>query len=288
MKVTGFSFIKNAIKYQYPVVEALQSILPLCDEIVVAVGDSEDDTRSLVSSIDPKIRIIDTTWNTELREDGKALADETNKAFRAIDNNADWCFYIQGDEVVHENDYNEIQKAMHAYKDQKNVDGLLFKYRHFYGSFDYIGVSSKWYKREIRIIKNDKSIFSYRDAQGFRKANNQKLNVKPLNAYIHHYGWVREPEKMSRKQTDFGKLWGGAEWQPPKVYEAFDYKEQIDALQKFKGTHPKVMQQRIANMNWQFDYDISYNKLHIKEKFKNLVEQITGRRPFDHNNYKIV
>src|SRR5687768_5523552 len=81
MKVTGFSFIKNAIKYQYPVVEAIQSILPLCDEVVVAVGQSEDDTRNLVASIDPvKIKIIDTVWDDSLREGGRVLAVETDKA----------------------------------------------------------------------------------------------------------------------------------------------------------------------------------------------------------------
>src|SRR5215216_6634011 len=102
MKVTGFSFIKNAIKYQYPIVEALQSILPLCDEVVVAVGASEDDTRELVASIDPqKIKIVDTVWDDHLREGGKVLAVETDKAFKAISSDTDWCFYIQGDEVLH-------------------------------------------------------------------------------------------------------------------------------------------------------------------------------------------
>jgi hypothetical protein len=289
MKVTGFSFIKNAIKYQYPIVESLQSILPLCDEVVVAVGDSEDGTRELVAGIDPqKIRIIDTVWDDSLREGGRVLAVETEKAFRAIARDTDWCFYIQGDEVLHEDGYDEIRKAMHTWKDKKDVDGLLFKYRHFYGSFDYIGVSSKWYKREIRIIRNDPNIFSYRDAQGFRKGNNEKLRVKPLNAWIHHYGWVRAPETMHEKQYNFSKHWSGDNWQPQKVYEAFDYQSHIDALEKFRGTHPKVMQQHIAAMNWKFDYDLSYNRLPVKEKFKNLVEKITGQRPFDHNNYRIV
>lgn len=290
MKVTGFSFIRNAVKYQYPIAEALQSILPLCDEVVVAVGASEDNTRELVASIDPqKIKILDTVWDDSLREGGRVLAVETDKAFKAIGADTDWCFYIQGDEVVHEDGYEEIRKAMHAWKDHKNVDGLLFKYRHFYGSFDYVGNSSKWYKKEIRIIKNDKNIFSYRDAQGFRKGANEKLRVKPLNAYVHHYGWVREPQAMYQKQHDFGRLWGGENWEPQKVYETpFDYTAETDVLEKFTGTHPKVMQPRIDRMNWKFDYDLSHNKLKPKEKFKNFVEKLTGKRPFDHNNYKIV
>lgn len=292
MKVSGFSFIRNAVKYQYPVTEALRSILPLCDEVVVAVGNSGDGTRELVTSIDPrKIKVIDTSWDESLREGGRVLAMETNKAFKAITADTDWCFYIQGDEVLHEDGYEEIEKAMRTWKDHKEVDGLLFKYRHFYGSFDYVGVSSKWYKREIRIIKNDQRIYSYKDAQGFRKGNNEKLRVKPLNAFIHHYGWVREPDVMHSKQYDFGKLYHGEEWNSDeikKIYSGdFDY-SQIDALEKFNGTHPKVMQPRIDRVNWTFDYDPSHNKLKPKERFKNFIERLTGSRPFDHNNYKII
>jgi hypothetical protein len=288
MKVSGFSFIRNAIKYQYPIVEALQSILPLCDEVVVAVGKSDDGTRELVAAIDPKIRIVDTVWNDNLIEGGAVLAEETGKAFSAVSADSDWCIYIQGDEVLHENGYEEIKTAMAKWKDDKNVDGLLFRYRHFYGSYDYIGVSSRWYKNEIRIIKNDKSIFSYRDAQGFRKGNNKKLNVKPLNAYIHHYGWVREPEAMFSKTHDFGKLWMGDDWEPQKTYEAFDYSKYVDGLSKFQGKHPSVMQERVNSMNWKFEFDVSFEKLKPKEKLKNWIEKISGRRPFDHNNYKIV
>src|SRR5687767_208977 len=102
MYVTGFSFIKNAVRFQYPIAEALRSILPLCDEVVVAVGDCNDGTRELVASIDPKIRIIDTVWDESVQEGGRVLAVETNKAFAAVSERADWCIYIQGDEVLHE------------------------------------------------------------------------------------------------------------------------------------------------------------------------------------------
>jgi hypothetical protein len=289
MKVTGFSFIRNAEKFQYPIVEALQSILPLCDEVVVAVGNSVDNTRNLVSAIDPeKIRIIDTVWDDSLRIGGSVLAVETNKAFNAIGDGADWCIYIQGDEVLHESGYEEIRAAMHQWKDHKEVDGLLFKYRHFYGSFDYIGVSSNWYKREIRVVRNDKSIYSYKDAQGFRKGNNQKLRVKPLNAYIHHYGWVREPGVMFAKQQNFGSLYDREPGSERPVYVGeFDYSH-IDALERYQGQHPAVMQQLIEKMNWKFEHDISKNQVKLKDRFKNLFEKMTGRRPFDHNNYRII
>lgn len=291
MKVTGFSFIKNAVRFEYPIAEALRSILPLCDEVVVAVGNSDDNTRELVASVDPrKIRIIDTVWDDSLREGGKVLAVETNKAFQAISADTDWCVYIQGDEVMHEAGHDEVYSAMQKWKDNKEVDGFLFKYRHFYGSFDYIGMSSTWYRKEIRVVRNDKSIYSYRDAQGFRKGDNQKLNVKPLNAYIHHYGWVREPQAMQRKFNDFGKYWHGNQWleESTKKYTGnFDYSG-IDYLEKYTGTHPQVMQERIARMNWQFEYDLSYNKPRLKDRFRDVMEKLTGRRPFEYRNYRIV
>lgn len=288
MKVSGFTFIKNAVQFDYPVTEAIRSILPLCDEMIVAAGDSTDDTRDLISGIgSEKIRIIDTVWDPALREGGAVLADETNKAFRAITGNPDWCLYIQGDEVVHEKYHDTIRKGMRQWKDNPEVDGLLFKYKHFYGSFDYVASSSKWYRNEIRIIRNNSSIYSYRDAQGFRKENDKKLRVKALDAYIYHYGWVRPPQIMMDKTRNFGNYWGG-----DRVTEAFtrlnsgdfDY-SQIDALEKFTDTHPLVMQERIQRMNWAFDYDLSYNKLTVKDRFKNIMEKWTGIRPFDYKNY---
>ncbi len=138
MKVTGFSFIRNGIKLDYPIVEAIQSILPICDDFVVAVGNSEDDTLALIRSIDPdKIRIIETVWDDSLRENGAVLAVETNKAFQAISENSDWAFYIQGDEVIHEQYLPVIQATMLNYKDDIRVEGLLFNYQHFYGSYDF-------------------------------------------------------------------------------------------------------------------------------------------------------
>lgn len=290
MKISGFTFIRNAIQFDYPVVEAIKSILPVCDEVVVAVGKSEDDTLALVRGIDPKVRIVESEWDDTLKQGGQVLAVETNKAFGAVAADSDWCIYIQGDEAIHERYHDTVVAAMQRYKDDTAVDGLLFKYLHFYGSYDYVGNSSTWYRNEIRVIKNDRNIYSYKDAQGFRKGKNEKLNVKAIDAYIYHYGWVREPHAMQRKYNNFGRLWGADEWSDAaekKFTGAFDY-AQIDSIEKFKGSHPAVLQQRIARMNWAFDRDLSYNNLKLKDKLKNVVEMLTGKRPFDFKNYRIV
>jgi len=278
MKVSGFTFIRNAIKFDYPIVEAIRSILPLYDEIVVAVGNSEDETLQLIQNIDPKIRIIETIWDDSLREGGRTLAIETDKAVAAISPDVDWAFYIQGDEVMHEKYIPVVRIAMEEFKDNKSVEGLLFNYLHFYGSYDYVGTSISWYLDEIRIIRPRKDIFSYRDAQGFRKLPNEKLHVKKIDAYIYHYGWVKPPEKMQLKQESFHKMWHDDTWMEENIKKtnAFDYKENIDALALFKDTHPAVMQDRILQKNWKFDYDISFNKTKLKDRFKRIARKYLG------------
>jgi len=289
MKVAGFTIIRNAIKFDYPVVEAITCILPICDEFIVAVGNSEDDTLQLIKSINsPKIKIIETVWDDSLRQGGQVLAIETNKAFDAISKDVDWCFYIQSDECVHEKHLASIKEAMQKYKDDKQVEGLLFNYVHFYGTYNYVGNSRRWYRKEIRIIKNDKSIRSYKDAQGFRKTDNSKLKVKPISAEIYHYGWVKPPKAQQAKQENFHKMWHDDEWMKKNIarVEEFDY-SQIDSLEEFKGTHPKVIQERISAANWNFKFDKSQIKLTAKNKLLLFIEKTTGWKIGEYKNYKI-
>jgi hypothetical protein len=290
MKVAGFTIIRNAIKFDYPVIEAITSILPICDEFIVAVGNSEDNTLQLIKSINsPKIKIIETVWDDSLRQGGQVLAMETNKAFDAISKDVDWCFYIQSDECVHEKHLASIKEEMLKYTDDKEVDGLLFNYVHFYGTYNYVGNSRRWYRKEIRIIKNDKSIRSYKDAQGFRKIDNSKLNVKPISAEIYHYGWVKTPKAQQAKQEHFHKMWHDDEWMKKNIaqVEEFDY-SQIDSLEEFKGTHPLVFQNRVKAADWKFNFDKTQIKLSTKDKFLLFIEKTTGWKVGEYKNYKVV
>ena len=291
MKVSGFTFVRNAIKFDYPIVEAITSILPVCDEMIVAVGNSDDDTLGLIRSIDsPKIKIIETIWDDTLREGGKVLAVETNKALAAVSKDADWCFYIQGDEVVHEQYLPNIRKAMQDNLDDQEVDGLLFKYLHFYGSYQYVADAQRWYRQEIRIIRNQPNITSYRDAQGFRTITDKKLIVRWMDAYIYHYGWVKSPEIQKEKLKSSINFWANDHDAASikKHYENdFDYSE-IDSLTNFNGTHPKVMQARIERVNWQFDFDIREKKLSLKNRFRAWIEKLTGWRIGEYKNFKVI
>ncbi len=289
MKISGFTIIKNAVINDYPIVEAILSILPVVDEMVVLIGDSADETKQLIQHINhPKIKIFDSVWDSTLRSGGSVLAVETNKALQLIDKNSTWAFYIQADEVLHEQYLPAIRNACDRYASDKNVEGLLFNYLHFYGTYDYVGDSRKWYNKEVRIIRNDLSISSYKDAQGFRKQNN-KLQVKLIDAYIYHYGWVKSPEQMMKKRKEVGRFWVDDEGVKnfDQLPDEFNF-EEYDSIAAFTGTHPQVMLERIEKKNWQVNLDLNEKKFHIKDYLLYQFEKLTGIRLFDFKNYKLL
>jgi len=290
MKVAGFSFVKNAVLYQYPLLEAIKSVLPICDEFVIAVGKSDDGTLELIQNMnEPKIRIIETVWDETPKDGPHVLAVETNKAMAHISPEMDWAFYIQADEVVHEKYHENIKTAMLKFKDNEKVDGLLFNYLHFYGSYDYVATSSNWYNHEIRVVKNNPSIYSHGDAQGFRKNDNEKLHVKPIEAYIHHYGWTREPEALKKKQINFYSMYKD-EFGKPKDFEKtadnFEYEHFVNSIAPFKGSHPKVISELIEKKNWKFEYDISMSNKSLKDKTKEFLKKYLGINTY-YTNYII-
>ena len=297
MRVAGFSFIRNAVKYDFPVVEAITSALPLCDHFFMAVGRSDDDTAELIRKIAPgKITIIPTEWEEGLTRGGEVYASETNKAFDAIPAGYDWCFYIQGDEVLHEKYLAVVRESMERWLPFHDVEGLLFRYLHFYGDFDHVGDSRHWYRREVRIIRNDKSIRSYRDAQGFRKEK-QKIRAVPVDAAIYHYGWVRHPLYMQRKVDAVRRFYDDIteeEAQTPRQIhqggssQEFDYQGNYDALARFRGTHPQVMEERIKRLNWDAGIGDGMRKMSLRYRLLYHFEKLTGIRPFEFRNYTIV
>ena len=287
MKISGFSFVRNAIRYDYPFIESILSILPLCDEFVLAVGDSDDGTLDRIRSINSsKLKIIETVWDESLREGGQILAQQTSLALDHV--SGDWAFYLQGDEVIHENDLPKIREAMEQHDVNRSVEGLLFRYNHFYGSYEYIGDSRRWYRREIRVVRTGIGVRSWGDAQGFR-IDVRKLKVKSVDATVYHYGWVKSPEKQQAKQLNFNKYWHSDDWVKRNVGSGTDYDySQGGRLAKFAGTHPNAKKDRVANQDWHFAYDPSRVTIPFKERLLNFMEANIGWRIGEYKNYEVI
>lgn len=290
MKMTGVTIVRNAVLNNYPVVEAIQSVLPLVDEMIVSLDKGDDDSEALIRGIpSDKIKLHYSTWDMSLRQGGVVYAAETNKALDLVSADTDWILYIQADEVLHERDYDAIRAAAAGYLNQPKVQGLLFHYHHFYGTYDYVGDSRTWYLNEVRIIRNNPAIRSYKDAQGFR-IGKTKLQVKPANAGIYHYGWVKSPEQMMQKQKNIIRYYHPDDDKVAAYLQAPDFFDfnNFDSIARFEGTHPAVMQPRIAARNWQVTLDVNQKKLSRKKQFLYWVEKKTGRRLFDFRNYRLL
>ncbi|MGF7232607.1 glycosyltransferase family 2 protein [Arachidicoccus sp.] len=260
MKISGFTIVRNAIQYDFPIVESITSILNLVDEFVIALGDSSDETEQLVKSIaSDKIKIIHSNWDTsKYNKDGQVYAHQTDVALAAC--TGDWCFYIQADEVLHEDGIPIIKAACEKYLKEEAVDGFLLNYIWFFGSYDkYIDALHIAYPKEIRIIRNHPDIHSWRDAQSFRwmpnfdygdywqEKNTKKLNCIDLNAWLYHYSWSRDPRCLVAKKAEQNHMHWGSDMEVNEAY--FDYGN-LSLLPDFKGSHPEVMKERIEKMNW--------------------------------------
>lgn len=287
MTVSGFTFIRNGVKFDYPFLESIRSFLPVVDELVVAVGDSEDSTRELLLSLSsPKVKIIDTVWDPQLRSGGSILAQQTNVALDHI--TGDWGFYLQGDEVIHEKEQATIRQACLQALSLNRVEGLLFDYMHFYGGYQWLGNSRRWYRREVRIIRNGIGVRSWGDAQGFRRQG-QKLRVMPVDARIYHYGWVKPPKAQQEKQRSFHRLWHSDEKAERMVGEEVEYSyEDGGRLKRFTGAHPAVMLDRVKNQSWEFDYKPDQLKVPVKDRVLDAFEDITGIRVGEYKNYLLL
>ena len=270
MRISGFTFCRNAVHYDYPVVESIRSILPIVDEFIVNVGRCQDGTLELIRSIgDPKIHIVESVWDDTMRKDGLIYSQQTNVALSQC--SGDWAFYLQADEVIHEEDLPTIREAVTLNHQKPDVRGLLFRYLHFVG--DYWSVNPWFYHKAVRIIRNNGDVESCGDAVGFHlKVTGQYLQSGPpewlasSGARVFHYGWVKDPKVMLAKKQEQTKVYHGDE--PPlseaKLYDqdTFEF-EDYSILKEFQESHPAVMRSRLQAagrrgarrnrwLNWRF------------------------------------
>ncbi|MCB0705353.1 MAG: glycosyltransferase family 2 protein [Saprospiraceae bacterium] len=313
MRISGFTMAKNTSKLYYPIKEAIESILPICDEFVVALGDCDpdDQTEALIKSIgSDKIRIIHTVWDLEKYPRGMENAHQTDIAREAC--SGDWLFYLQADEVVHEKYLDTIVQACQTHLEDEEVEGFLFRYKHFFGNYAHYNDHHGWYPYEIRVVRNHPDIHSYISAQSFRripdfdglnyrqKENTFKLTVKKIDAEIYHYGWVRPPKLMQAKSKSLDGIHKGRAAMEEAYKEkapVFDYGN-MNWYKRFKGTHPRVMAPFIAQYDWEdelhFEKDYQINRppmKHEKIKYRVLtwIEQhlFGGRQLFGYSNWRI-
>ena len=261
MKVSAFTFIKNGQLLGYPFIQSIKSILPIVDEFIINVGLGEDNTLDEIEKInDPKIRIIQSHWNNNMKDRGFVYGQQ--KMVAQYNCTGDWAFYIEGDEIYHENDLDRIYMSMKEHLNNSDVEALVFDFYHFYGNGNSYLDSPGWYRAEARIIKN--SLRTYAPDGLFwlvldSNKNGRYPKAKHTGAKCYHYGWVRSEHQMNLKSEKVQKYWGGNA-------KKIDYSKMDQSIiREFKGTHPKIIQNWLPNDIELFKADPSY-KLTNKQK----------------------
>lgn len=261
MTISAFTFIKNGQILGYPFLQSIQSVLPIVDEFVINIGESEDDTLELIKNLkNPKIRIIESKWNDKMQDRGYVYGQQ--KMIAQFNCTGDWAFYLEGDEIVHENDLNSIKQACENHLKNPDVEAIVFNYYHFYGNANTYLWSPGWYRRAPRIIKN--SIRSYApDGLFWLILDKNKVGRYPkailCDAHIYHYGWVRSEEQMNLKSQKVQQYWS-------KQHQKINYKA-IDSyiFKEFKGTHPRIVQEWLPKEQGLFESNTTHT-LSKKEK----------------------
>jgi glycosyltransferase involved in cell wall biosynthesis len=293
MTISGFSFVRNGFNYDVPFLEAIQSILPICDEFIVAVGDSADGTVQAIEALNnPKIKIVHTIWDMAQNKGGKIFADQSNIALSHC--TGDWAFHVQADEVIHEQDLQLIKESLQKFHLDEEVEGFLLPFHHFYGSYHYVRTSRRVHKQEVRIFKNKLPVRAYKDSQGFRKYENfgayeqglekgKKLRVVRINAPIYHYTEVRKPSDKPKHKVLNSFYMELKSNQVDK--EATSNRSFMDRLVPFTGTHPKVMQHKVASQDWAFTFDKSMAEWRTKDWLLTPLEDLLGIRIGEFRNF---
>lgn len=286
VKVSGFTIVRNAIKLDFPIEASIRSILPVCDEVVVNVGRSEDETLEIVRSIaDPRIRILEGDWDMTRRN--TVLGMETLRAMRACAN--PWGLYVQADEVLHERGAAELAAAIQQHDGDPRVEGLLVRYLHFYGGFETVATHRRWYRREVRAVRLDPAldIRPYQGAQGFRVGpEHRKIRARLTDAEMFHYGWAR-PAHALREKRELGKTmypWRDADATLPLL-------AWVPGIRSFSGTHPAVARRWIEERKADPERVIAPRRFRwrfLRYYLSSAIERLTGVRVFEFRNYKIV
>jgi len=284
VKVSCFSFIRDGVHLGYPFVESIRSALPLCDEFVVAAGKSRDDTHERLRAMhEPKLRIIETTWNENMRSHGFVYGQQ--KMIAQYNCTGDWAFYLEGDEILHEREIDTIRAAMQKYLDDPEVEVLVFDYYHFYGNPNTIKTSAQTYRKAARIIRNDlRSIapdglyWAVMKGKNFLGRRNKRRNRYPyaadIGAHIYHYGDCRHEKYMVNKAQTVNKYWKDDLWSP--VYGNID----PQSLGAFPGSHPAIIQPWLdQHGNHELvlnpDYKLSFRDK--KHRLTRHIEKLTGK-----------
>ena len=284
MRVVGITIARDAERLDYPLPQAIESILPVVDEMIVNVGRSQDQTAELIARFfqGRPVRVLERDW--DVAAGAAVLAHETQLALEMAD--SDWVVYIQADEVLHESGVKGLRESMAQCVGDDGVEGLLVNFVHHYGTPDRVATARRWYRSEVRVVRPKAGVLSFEEAQGFRVGESKRrVRCRPTAAVYHHYGWARPAAALKAKLQIDDLLYGRKRVRGGPIILPWEY-----GLRRFQGTHPYVMRDWIATRRGTFAPlgERRWNLEQVRYVASELIERLSGVRPWEYRNYVLV
>jgi glycosyltransferase involved in cell wall biosynthesis len=137
--ISGYTTTRNAISQEYPFQEAIKSMLGFCKEVVVVDGGSDDGTWEellLWSENEERLKVykVERDWNAPRH----AVFDGAQKAEARSLCNGDYCWQMDSDEIVHEEDYGKIITLCRNFP--KHADIISLPVVEYWGSSEKVRI----------------------------------------------------------------------------------------------------------------------------------------------------
>lgn len=258
MKISAMTVLRNAVTLDYPFLESIRSVLPLCDEFVAVIGSSDDGTLDAVRGLnEERIRIVETVWSDKVQPRMSVLAQQTNVGLHLCE--GDWVVYLQGNEVLHERSIPLLRAMMEDRKDDPRVEAMLLERLTFWGDYGHmIPVYPERFKFSPRIVRPYIGTYAIRDAMSVAVFDGFSVTGRYPRAMdtgenVYRYGYVCTPEQLVTKVKSAVHL---ERFREKRFDESSFYRVLPRRfVREFTGGHPAVMNDRIGKFTQRISMD---------------------------------
>ena len=256
MTLSGIVPLRNGFSLDYCFRECIQSLLPVCEEVVVADGDSTDGTREVIDEWarrEAKLTIVRYPWPNP-----KGDIDFFVKWIQFVRESAHhpFVFQLDADEVLSDHSYEWIEHIKRTYPEHAQVSFKCDRYNFWFDHRHMIPHGVCLSHRVIRLAPQN--VWLPSDGPHVNGAACIGMSVdSPIQ--IFHYGFLRTREGFFRKAHDLQTMFfdsydprlAKAESVPGNWMEKIEGVEWTSRLLRFDGDHPSVAKEWLRTRGYE-------------------------------------
>ncbi len=249
--ISGCVAARNSVKFGYPLRECLESLVPICDEVVLAYDPTTDDgTPELAIRLRDELGIVlfESPWDMNNMKKGLEIGHQSQVAMDACSPSTEWRLCVQQDEAFHEEDHSKIQELVR--NDLPGVTGFDFVRPYFFGNLHTI--RRDWSVKITRLTKKGTHTYDDFDGQNCRPLN-PLMHHADSGIWLYHYSRIGDPQLIAKRVRNVDSFFHAEDNLPEeselapydfstREYDSYAFtenpKETHSELLTYQGTHP--------------------------------------------------